>query len=227
MTSRRLDYVRRTGADAYERALRALRLTITLDTLARAGARGDAHMPMSARDAAIADTVDWILRREDRILLAAHNGHIQRWPATAAPDTPPFAPMGLHLADRLDRDYLAIGMTTGTGLALNTGPDFLTGTLFTEQEPSQPGSLDALMAATHAGPFAVDLRQLSPADTATIRTVSRQRSGTFYTDLSPLDAYDLVIHLPHVTAAEPDTAAIGCSPLDVQEAFSHWEPPAG
>ncbi|HEX2805390.1 MAG TPA: erythromycin esterase family protein, partial [Kineosporiaceae bacterium] len=82
MTGRRLDYLRRTTAAAFERALRSLRLTVTLDMLARAMDRGDQQGMMFNRDAAIADTVEWILGREDRIVLAAHNGHIQRWPGT-------------------------------------------------------------------------------------------------------------------------------------------------
>jgi erythromycin esterase len=223
MTGRRIDYLRRTTADAYERALRSLRLTVTLDTLAREMARGDQQGVMFSRDAAIADTVEWILRREDRVVLAAHNGHIQRWPGTL-PGMPPVTPMGMHLADRLGQDYLVIGTTTGTGQTLNTGAAFYAGRLFTDLQPPQPGSLDALMAASHDGPFATDLRRLSPTDANAVRAASRQRFGGFYSDLSPLDAYDVIVHVPHVTAAEPDPDALARSPHDVQEAFSHWNP---
>jgi len=223
LTGRRLDYLRRTMADAYERALRSLRLTVTLDTVARQLARGDQQGIMFTREAAIADTVEWILRREDRIVLAAHNGHLQRWPGTL-PGMPPVTPMGLHLADRLGGDYLVIGTTSGTGQTLDTGADFYTGTLFMDLDPPRPGSLDALMAASSDGPFATDLRRLSPADANAVRAASQQRSGGFYADLSALDAYDVIVHLPHVTAAEPDPAALACSPHDVQETFSHWKP---
>jgi erythromycin esterase len=222
MTAYRLDYLRRTTADAYQRALRALHLTVSLDTVARAMVRGDRQTVVNNRDAAIADTVEWILRREDRIVLAAHNGHVQRWPATM-PGMPPMTPMGLQLADRLGDKYLVIGMTTGSGRTLNTSPDFYTGTLFTDLEPPEPGSLDAVMAASCDDPFATDLRTLSPDDAATVRAASRQRSGNVYTELHPLDAYDVIVHLPHVTAAEPDPDAIACSPGEVREAFSRWE----
>ena len=138
---------------------------------------------------------------------------------------PAVAPMGMHLADRLGSDYLVVGTTSGTGQILNTGPDFYTGTLFTEMAPPQPGSLDALMAASHNGPFATDLRRLSPADADAVRAASRQRAGigSYYSDQSPLDAFDIVIHLPHVTAAEPDQVALAHSPDDVREAFSRWK----
>ncbi|WP_431934413.1 erythromycin esterase family protein, partial [Nonomuraea jabiensis] len=59
--------------------------------------------------------------REDRIVLAAHNGHIQRGPGIL-PGMAPITPMGLHLADRLGQDYLVIGATSGTGQILNNGP---------------------------------------------------------------------------------------------------------
>ncbi|MEU4303468.1 erythromycin esterase family protein [Kitasatospora aureofaciens] len=225
MTGRRLTYLRRTTLDAYERALVSLRVTVALDTFSREMLRGDRQGMMFNRDATIADTVEWILRREDRIILAAHNGHIQRWPG-AIPGMAAMTPMGMHLADRLGTDYLVIGTTSGTGDILNTGADFYTGTLFTDMEAPLPGSLDALMAASHDGPFAADLRRLSPGDTKAIRATSQQRAGigTFYSDVSPLDAYDVIVHLSHVTAAEPDPAALAHSPHDVQEVFSHWKP---
>jgi erythromycin esterase len=221
MTAGRLDYLRRTTVDAYERALRSLRTTVTLDAMFRELGRGNQHGAHSIREATIADTVEWILRREDRIVLAAHNGHVQRWPGTL-PGMAPATTMGLHLADRLGKDYLAIGTTSATGQTLSTG--FFAGTLFEEMEPPQPGSLDALMAVSHDGPFAADLRTLSPADVRTIQAVSQQRFGTLYCDLSPLDAYDIIVHIPRVTPAEPDDAALTNSPREVQEAFSQWRP---
>lgn len=223
MTGRRLDYQQRTTADAYERALRALHLTVTIDANARAIARGDRDSIFFNRDAAIADTVEWILRREERIVLVAHNGHIQRWPAQW-PGMSSAATMGMHLADRIGEDYRVIGITNGTGQTLNTGADFYTGKLFTDLEPPRPGSLDALMAASSDGPFATDLRRLQPADADAVRAVPQQRLGTHYCDVRPLDAYDVIIHLPHVTAAEPDDDALANSPRDVQEAFSQWKP---
>jgi erythromycin esterase len=225
MAGRRLDYLRRTTVDAYQWALRSLRVTVALDSMDREMARGDRQGTMFTRDATIADTVEWILRRERRIVLAAHNGHIQRWPGTN-PGLPAMTPMGTHLADRLGGDYVVIGTTSGTGQILNTGLDFYTVTLFTVLEAPQPGSLDALMAASHDGPFATDLRRLSPADTNAVRAVSQQHAGigTFYADQSPLDAFDVIVHLPYGTATEPDQAALAHSPRDVQEAYSRWKP---
>lgn len=162
---------------------------------------------------------------EDRIVLAAHNGHTQRTPG-AWPGTPTVATMGMHLADRLGQNYLVIGTTNdGTGHTLNTGAGFYSGELFTELESPRPGSLDALLAASGDRPFAIDLRRLSPADTGIVRAVSQQRLGTTYCDVNPLDTYDILVHLPHVSAAEPDAAALAGSPHDVREAFAQWQPP--
>jgi erythromycin esterase len=223
MAARRLDYLRRTTAGAYERALRSLSITVTLDAMGRALAGGDLPAMMLSREAAMADTVDWILRRHDRIVVTAHNGHVQRWPVTM-PGMPPATAMGMHLASRLGQDYLVIGTTSGTGRTLNTAPGFYAGQLFTEMEPPRPGSLDALMAASHDGPFATDLRRLSPADAAIAGAVSPQRYGAFYSDQSPLDAFDVIVHLPRVTPANAGPEALASSSRDVQEPFSHWEP---
>jgi erythromycin esterase len=223
LTARRLDYVRRTSGYDYERALRAAKITVTLDAMLREIPRGDQHAMMLHRAATIADTVEWILHGEDRVVLAAHNGHVQRWPG-ALPGMPPMTTMGMHLADRLGADYLVIGTTSGTGQTLNPSPDFYTGTFFTDLGPPRPGSLDALMAASHDEPFATDLRRLSPADTATVQAVAQQRLGTVHSDVSALDAYDVIVHLPHVTAAAPDQAALAQAPSEVQEPFGRWRP---
>ncbi|MFI9227897.1 erythromycin esterase family protein [Streptomyces rimosus] len=224
MAGRRLDYLRRTTAEAYEWALRSLRITVTLDGMIREAARGNQQALVSHRDAAIADTVEWILRGEERIVLAAHNGHVQRVPLTL-PGMPEATPMGMHLVDRLGADYRVIGATSGTGHVLNTGSDFYDGVLFTELEVPRPGSLDALMAASHDGPFAVDLRRLSPADAALVRSATQQRTGigTFYAEQCAMDAYDALIHLPHVTPAAPDPAALAHVPGEVREPFAAWQ----
>lgn len=216
-----IEHARRTTADEHERALRSLHLTATLDAVVRALARGDHRGGMQARDAAMADTVGWILQREDRIVLAAHDDHIQRWPVTV-PGLPPLTMLGTHLADRLGAEYVVIGTTTGTGRTLNTGADFAAGTLFTDLGPPRPGSLDALMAASGDEPFATDLRRLPPQDAAVVRAAAEQRSGSHYGDLDPLQAYDVVVHLPRVTAARPDPGALARSPVEVQEAFTRW-----
>ena len=219
LVGRRLGYRRATGAEAYDRALRSLRLTVALDQVARAMLRGDRASVMYTRDAAIADTVEWILHRAGgRVVLAAHNGHVQRWPGTM-PGMPPVTPMGLYLADRLAGDYLVIGTTTGRGQTLNTSPDFYTGKLFTDLEPPRAGSLDAVLDASAEGPFAVDLRRLPAEDAAVLKAAGEQRFGAYYSPIDAAQAYDVLVHLPVVTAATPDPEAVAASPAEVRKAF--------
>jgi erythromycin esterase len=150
LSARRLDYSAVTGTEAYERAFVALKTVVTLEAVVRAMTAGDMHLALEARDATIADTVEWILRSEDRIVLGAHNGHVQRWRGTM-PGVPPTAPMGLFLADRLGADYVAIGTTSGTGRILSNGPEFYAGEFFTALEAPRPESLDGVSAASHDG----------------------------------------------------------------------------
>ncbi|NUR69683.1 MAG: erythromycin esterase family protein [Hamadaea sp.] len=221
VVGRRLVYVERTGVEAYERVLHTLRLTAALDVAARGLARGDQQSVMYAREAAQADTVEWILRREDRVVLAAHNGHVQR-ASMVMPGLPPTTSLGLQLADRLGDDYRVIAMTTGVGQTLNTEPDFYAGKLFVEQGPAEPGSLDAVLDARADVAYAVDLRRMSTEEDAVLRGVTRQRFGSFYEELDPLTAYDVIVHLPKVTAAIPDADAVAASPEDVRAAYAAW-----
>jgi erythromycin esterase len=222
MTSRRLGYCTQTGTAAYERARQSLRVTVNLDAAIRERTR-DPHGETAIRDASMAQTVEWIADRHDRIVVAAHNGHIQRRPVSVA-GVPAFTPMGMHLADRLGDDYRVIGTTCGTGRTPITERDIGTGKMFTELEAPQTGSLDAVMAASHPGPFAVDLRRLSPADAITLRDVSQQRLAHLYCDISPLQAFDVVVHLPHINLADFDLSACAHAPEDIQRALREAKP---
>jgi hypothetical protein len=44
----------------------------------------------------------------------------------------------------------------------------------------------------------------------------QQRLGAFYSDLRHLDAYDVIVRFPHVTQAEPGSAALART-RDVQQ----------
>jgi len=224
MTARRLSYCEQTGSAAYERALQSLRVTVNLDAAIREQTR-DPQSETGIRDAGMAQTVEWIADRHDRIVVAAHNGHIQRWPLSVA-GVPGFTPMGMHLADRLGDAYRVIGTTCGTGRIVTADPDIDAGKLYTDFEAPETGSLDAVMAASHDGPFAVDLRRLSPADAATLQGVSQQRLAHLYCDISPLEAFDVVVHLPHISMADPDVNAVAHAPDDVQQALRQAAPDA-
>ncbi|MBP2356411.1 erythromycin esterase [Kribbella aluminosa] len=222
LAARRLEYVDRTSRDAYGEAWCALAGAVALDALARAMAGGDRLSMMNIRDAAMADAVEWILGREERVVLAAHNGHVQRRPGVL-PGMPPMTPLGMHLADRLGQDYVVIGTTMDTGQILTNGPEFYTGTLFSPLPPAAPDSIDGLMAASHDGPFGVDLRRLSDADARAVRAAGRQRVlADHYGDVEVLTAYDVLLHVPVITPAHPDVDALAFAPVDVQGPFDAY-----
>jgi erythromycin esterase len=62
---------------------------------------------------------------------------------------------------------------------------------------------------------------LSPADATTIRAVSQQRLAHLYCDTSPLQAFDVVVHLPHINVGDPDLNAFAHAPEDIQQALRH------
>lgn len=204
-----------TSAVPFDHAVRALESAIALDAYRR-------DMTINVRDLAQADTVEWILQREERIVFAAHNGHVQRWPTEFPGVVPRTTTAGQHLHARLGRQYRVIGVTNGSGQTLTTGAGFADGQFFDELPAPPPGTLDAIMAATHDGPFAIDLHHLDDGDRAVLATVGEQRSGGFLCPIDPLAAYDAIVHLPHVTPATPDPDAVDAAPAEVATAFRRW-----
>jgi erythromycin esterase len=197
---------------AFDVVERALELAIAWDAFRR-------DMTVNVRDLAQADTVEWILRREQRVVLAAHNAHVQRWPTEFPGVLAPSTTAGQHLDLRLGRGYRVIGVTNGSGRTLTGGPGFLEGRFFDDLPAPPPDTLDAVMAATHDEPFGVDLRALDATDRATLAGVRTQRSGPFLCPVDPLAAYDVIMHLPHVTEARPDPAAVDAAPAEVAAVF--------
>ncbi|WP_408898875.1 prolyl oligopeptidase family serine peptidase [Nocardioides sp. R1-1] len=61
------------------------------------------------REAFMADTVRWVLEREERVLVSAHNGHVQRMPYDGAPT------LGGLLARGLGGELVVIGTTFASG----------------------------------------------------------------------------------------------------------------
>ncbi|RJO79342.1 erythromycin esterase family protein [Nocardia panacis] len=221
-TSLRLNYVERTSVPAFDRARRALAQALTVDAIFRDSARGGGLTSvLFARDAAMADTVELILKDRRRVAVAAHNAHILRGRAAIA-DTPSSTMLGLHLVDRFGADYVPIGTTMGSGRTFANGRPCGAGEIFFDLEPARPDCLDALMTATHDGLFGVNLRGLSAADRAAVQGAGEQRVGFHYVQVDALAAYDALIHLPTMTAATPDVGAIAASPLEVREFFAGW-----
>ncbi|MEV5575297.1 erythromycin esterase family protein [Spirillospora sp. NPDC052269] len=107
------------------------------------------------RDAFMADTVRWVLEREERIVVSAHNGHVQRTPLDGRPM------MGALLDAALGPAMAVVGMTYGSGPVIRfverSARPFDCDVLLEEREPSGPADpadpgegFDALVHLDHA-----------------------------------------------------------------------------
>jgi erythromycin esterase-like protein/fermentation-respiration switch protein FrsA (DUF1100 family) len=161
------------------------------------GVSADFERAAAARDAAMADNVRWVLRREGdagRMLVYAHNAHVMNgelrggiWSVYRRP--PPA--MGLHLRAALAKDLVIIGIASATN-----GPGL--------PQRTNRGSLDDALSQVRAAPFLLDLR--NARDSASLMPWLSQAQSmrvNFTTQMlvSPLDAFDALIFVDPLTPA--------------------------
>ncbi|WP_198543030.1 erythromycin esterase family protein [Pseudofrankia sp. BMG5.36] len=161
---------------------------------------------LSTRDIYMAETLRWQLEHAPpgaRIVLAAHNNHIQKTANVFGPATTAL-PMGQHLARMLGNDYVAIGLTHTDGHVPEMHPDPAAPVGFTlgdEDLPEpQPGSIEAALvgAGLREQITFTDLRRAPTApDGSPLLTDIRTQSAVTHTPLG--DAFDAVIATPTVT----------------------------
>ncbi|MER7947555.1 erythromycin esterase family protein [Streptomyces sp. NPDC096079] len=162
----------------------------------------------SARDAYMAESVLWHLDRTEpgtRVVLAAHNAHIQRTPISFGGHLTGF-PMGQHLGDALGDDYFALGLTSSGGHVAEMVRDERARLGFTVEhialQPPEPGSVEAACGAAGLGLSVAGLR---PARTATAEPASapdRIRLQSTFLHTPVLEAFDGVLHTPAATVAD-------------------------
>ena len=178
-----------------------LRLATLLDQAMRVSG-GTVHPKVAARDRGIAETVCWLLDRlgpDARIVIGAHNSHLQRTPV----HTPafPLSAAGHHLATRLGDDYLVIAgtCTAGRTSTHRRDPGRPGGVAITAAElpPPAEGSVEAALAAV-PGPHVVDLRGARGLAAAPHRI----RIMADYQEAPIPQAYDLVVNIPEVSTTE-------------------------
>ncbi|XVV16918.1 erythromycin esterase family protein [Actinoplanes sp. CA-131856] len=173
--------VRHRGA---AEARHELRLLVLLDQMLRS-----AGPSLNVRDAAMAETVDWVRGQGHRkIVVAAANTHIQRV-------FPGFDVLGHHLADAYGDDYLAVGLTAYGGVTptRRPAPDAPAGaeTVTVPLPPPVPGSVEDFL-----GPRAVvaDLRPLRGR-----RGPDRIRLLDTWLEGPVAEAYDLIVNVPEIS----------------------------
>jgi erythromycin esterase len=155
----------------------------------------------NVRDAAMAENVEWILQREDRIIVTAANGHIQRWPFWAPPVVnEKQTALGEHLAASLGSDMVVIGTCVGGGQlwmhrAIPGGPPGHTEVFTQDVGPLPPDSLDALLAGAEMGSYLLDLRKVADR----VAGASTIMLGGQPQPIDPIAAFDAIAFIDTIT----------------------------
>ncbi|MCM2392066.1 erythromycin esterase family protein [Streptomyces albipurpureus] len=146
------------------------------------------------REAFMARSVEWVLQRERRVMVSAHNAHVRRSPFHGRPT------LGGLLDSALGADLVVIGMTYGSGPEIR----------FTQRSP-RPFDCEVTLGARTLTPESVESRldRLGPR----VAVVDPRRAPGGFLDgvegtlasggLDPVDdfpaAYDALIHVRRVT----------------------------
>jgi erythromycin esterase len=138
-------------------------------------------------------------------VLWAHNVHIQTMAQIGS------TTMGIHLRERYQSQYLAIGMSFYQGSFNARGEN---GTLHSfSVQASEQASYNALFGHAGFSLFALDLRHIpggsvgqwmsGPHGFLTIGAMYNSAAGdTFYESLSLPQSFDVIIHIQKVTASQ-------------------------
>ncbi|ASO23123.1 erythromycin esterase [Actinoalloteichus hoggarensis] len=207
-------YEARGDRHRYDVALRRVEAACHADHMFRAMHGLFAGVPqpadLSVRESFMAESVRWHLERSDpeaRLVLVAHNNHVQRTPVSFD-GVLTALPMGLYLHRMLGRDYRVIALTHTADHAPEMYPDETADLGFTVADtrlvPPAEGSIEAALLAAGRGdePTLTDLRPT--ADTATNGPALdgiRTQSALLRTPLA--EAFDAVVCTPTATV-DPD-----------------------
>ena len=207
-------YVSRSDQHGYDVALRRLEgachADYTFHAMADLFTGQGLTADTSARDAYMAESLLWHLERgepESRVVLVAHNAHIQKAPISFDGRLTAF-PMGQHLHRVLGDEYFALGLTSTTGHTAEMRRDENARFGFaidpTELGSPEPGSIEAAIAGAELGLGIADLRRVRAQDRGgdiwdTGPDRIRLQSGYLQTPV--LDAFDGILNTPVSTVA--------------------------
>ncbi|MFB9675708.1 erythromycin esterase family protein [Streptosporangium vulgare] len=199
-------YLSRSDQHSYDIARRRLQAACHADygfrAMAGLYAGNGLTADTSARDLYMAESIQWHLQRSHpgtRIVLAAHNAHIQKTPVSFSGRLTGL-PMGQHLHNALGGDYLALALTSIAGHTADMRPDENARFGFTIHntplQPPEPGSIEAAFADAGLGLSIADLRQ------ARHESPDRIRIQSAYLHTPILDAFDAILSIPASTVAD-------------------------
>lgn len=170
----------------------ALRCAASIDAYL-AELDGDDDAGPYPRETFMAETVEWIAAREERILVYAHNGHVRRTPLDGRPM------MGALLSSALGADLRVIGMTYGAGPVVTftqRSPRPFDCDVSLGQRGTAPGSIEERLDAIGADAVLVDL---SRADAALLDGVEGMLASGSLERVDDFPAsFDALLHLHRV-----------------------------
>ncbi|MEV7189776.1 erythromycin esterase family protein [Kitasatospora sp. NPDC093102] len=157
------------------------------------------------RDRAMADNTAWWQRRTGgKVLLSAHNGHT----GYVATDTFMYPkPQGSQLRDTYGRDYVAIGFTFDSGSFLTNDAILTDGWKTVTVPAATPDMNEYTLDQVRYRDYYVDLRTAPRAarDWLDVTRPTYDAGSVYVSDPMPQlaigRAYDVLIHLNHVTQA--------------------------
>ncbi|MFG2226595.1 erythromycin esterase family protein [Streptomyces sp. NPDC048644] len=208
-------YVSRGDQHSYDIAVRRLEGACHADYTFRAMAELFAGKGLaadtSARDVYMAESVLWHLERYEpgtRVVLAAHNAHIQKTPISFNGHLTGL-PMGQHLHRALGDEYFALGLTSTTGHTADMPRDENTCFGFTIDatalEPAEPGSIEAAFADAELGLSIADFHQARPQaqeNAGLAQGPDRIRIQSAYLHTPVIEAFDAILNTPTSTVAD-------------------------
>ncbi|WP_214321217.1 erythromycin esterase family protein [Nonomuraea sediminis] len=146
------------------------------------------------REVFMADTVRWVLEREERVVVSAHNAHVRRTPFLDRPM------LGGLLAPALGDDLVVIGMTYGSGPEVRftqRSPRPFDCEVSLEERVLAPNSIEARLERLDEPVSFVDLRR-APAELFDGVDGTAAAGGLDLVDDFPA-AYDALIHFRQVS----------------------------
>jgi len=212
LDERRARYVDLTDEGAVKRA--ELHVATMADSVDLA-AIDDRSANIERRDRAMADGVDRLLdaSRHDRIILWAHNAHVQHAPFDFVGEAT--RTMGQHLAERHGDDYAALGFSfeTGSYQAMAEDESGEYGLRDCPVGDASEGSVGSTLGRVDGSPRFLDIRET--ADDSRLSQFLREerplrQPGGMYDPESDdeaglvlADAFDALIHVDETTRAVP------------------------
>ncbi|MFI0421037.1 erythromycin esterase family protein [Spongiactinospora sp. 9N601] len=190
------------GAE-HDTAMWHLRGAWYLDHLHRANAAEGFESASTFRDVYMAESVLRLVEGGARVVLAAHNWHIQRAPALDGEERL-LQPTGAHLAAALGDDYRAIGVTSSLGRTTTLGvptPERPVGAWYDAPlPPPVEGSIEAAFRTDRLWTLA-DLRAARPHvhDAASFQ---HSRMADYFLDLPVFEAFDAIAHVSRTTGTD-------------------------